>query len=401
MPVGAPTNVATLARDYRGRGGLVRAMAHRYPLIAVTLLGALLGGASTSAASAASGAQPIAMLSRPVPIADGGGWLLWSVPVPGGWGLEGDHDGTLTRIRAAPRPWPFDVQAGTADGFAVAVFSRCTRTPRMSAVDEVEHEGMPADGGSLLLARTGSGCRIHELRLPDGPEATLAIPRPPHSSDTTPAIWHGEVAFSRITPAHGKVAQVRLWSPRKPGRLLTLRHGAAPACAPLRRECEPPEGEVEGLAFDGKIVSFLWTIFGGAAGPIGNQEVRLDRLGGVAQGVFTREAGEVCFGGTDGGLELLNAGVPAAVGETAIFSELQQFNCFGRFSSRLARYRPGAARPELEVISGNLLAVTGTGSQLFALLAPDDSVSGLLGPSCTDAMPCALERLAVPVVAGA
>lgn len=338
------------------------------------------------------------MLSRPAPIAYGGGWLLWSVPVSGGWGLEGYHDGALTSIRAAPRPWPFDVQAGTAGGSAVAVFSRCRRTPQMSPVDEVNAEGTPADGGSLLLQTTGSGCRIHELRLPDGPERTLPIPQSPRSSDTTPAIWHGEVAFSRITPAHDKVAQVLLWSPRTPGRLQTLRHGAAAPCARSSGEWRAPEAAVEGLAFDGRIVTFLWSVSSGQAGPLGDNEVRLDKIGGAAQGVLTREGGEVCTGG---GLEALNPTVPFALAESAIFSELDQFNCFAEYSSQLARYRPGAARPELQAASGDIIAVTGGGSQLFALLAPHDNLVGRSGPNCTDAMPCALERLPVAAVAGA
>ena len=40
----------------------------------------------------------IAPVSADVPISGGEGWLIWSVPVTGGWGLEAYHDGALSPL---------------------------------------------------------------------------------------------------------------------------------------------------------------------------------------------------------------------------------------------------------------------------------------------------------------
>ncbi len=97
---------------------------------------------------AASGqAAAIASVSADAPISAAGGWLVWSVPVEGGWGLEAYHDGSIATLPVAPRLQPFDANVGTdARGVPVVAFSRCAKTPKM------ENVGYGVSGGSTALA---------------------------------------------------------------------------------------------------------------------------------------------------------------------------------------------------------------------------------------------------------
>jgi hypothetical protein len=139
------------------------------------LCSALMLCACSAASALANAAGTIATLSVNVPISAGQGWLVWSVPVAGGWGLDAYHQGQIAPLPVAPRPQPFDVTVGTnAGGAPVAAFSRCVRTPPV-------YEGQ-------LEADEGSGCRIYMLNLLDDRERRLPIPAPHGVSDTTPSM---------------------------------------------------------------------------------------------------------------------------------------------------------------------------------------------------------------------
>jgi hypothetical protein len=82
---------------------------------------AVLCVAQVSSASS----QMLASVTVRAPIAADGGWVVWSAPASGGWGLDADHAGVVKALRVAPRPQPFDVDLGTnATGGVVATFSR-------------------------------------------------------------------------------------------------------------------------------------------------------------------------------------------------------------------------------------------------------------------------------------
>src|SRR5260370_38213472 len=113
--------------------------------------------------------------------------------------------------------------------------------------------GRPA-GGERVGALPGSGWRAHVLPLDGEDERAPAIPAPARVSDTTPSMWRGVVTFARHAPAHGDVMQILSWSPRAPGRLVTLPHGAIPPqCRHHERGCRqrPVPGQVTPLAGDG------------------------------------------------------------------------------------------------------------------------------------------------------
>jgi hypothetical protein len=55
-----------------------------------------------SAGGAPANAAAIAGVNSNVAISAGQGWLVWSVPVTGGWGLEAYHDNQLSALPIAP-----------------------------------------------------------------------------------------------------------------------------------------------------------------------------------------------------------------------------------------------------------------------------------------------------------
>jgi hypothetical protein len=337
---------------------------------------------------AAHGAVPVATVTAPTPISGGGGWLVWSVSGPGGWTLEAAHDGVLRPLALAPRPQPFDASVGTdGNGRPVVTFSRCTRTPRLLPFGSSDDRG-----GTLLLPSTGAGCKVHSLELEGGPERTLPIPHPPAASDTTPAMWHGAVAFGRRARPRERVGHVMLWSPAHPRRLATLPRGAEPdECDRLPRCEEPPTGEVQALAFQGGLVAFVWSP--GGQGLLGEEawEDRIDRLS-AARGVLagSQLGVESCAGGSP--VEESYPVGPVLAGGAAVFSFYERGSCFTRFGTGLIRYRAGAlSRGSLTAPSFGLAS---DGHSLFALVArvPSEAVEA----ECSQSSPCTLERISLP-----
>src|SRR5665213_2379168 len=175
----------------------------------------------TAAAAAGAAAAPLAMVDAATPLSAGNGWLVWSAPEGREWTLMAYHAGSVVRLPVSPRAQPFDASVGTdVAGLPVVTFSRCARTPRMSTVGE-----QGGGGGALLEPASGAGCRIRVLDLMDGAEIKPPIPAPPGASDTTPSIWHGQIAFARHSRAHGGVWQIESWSPSARNQLKTLPHG--------------------------------------------------------------------------------------------------------------------------------------------------------------------------------
>jgi hypothetical protein len=369
-------------------GGTGRA---RVALLAALVLAVLH---SFTAAGAAAAASPIATVTAETPISAGHGWLVWSVPVAGGWALDAYHDGTVTQLPVATRAQPFDASVGTDEtGAPVVVFSRCARTPEMRDVGETQ-----VKGGALLVPRTGAGCRIHALALDGGRERALAIPAPPGSSDTTPSMWHGEVAFARHAPGHGPVWQIMSWSGRAPKRVLTLRHGAIPVRCENGRPCtRPAHGEVQALSRDGRIVTFLWHLEGEGVVGEGAWELRVDRLASGASSLaasgFSHEACTSAL--APGELEYVWPEPPVATGPTALSTQLEGFDCFTGFGATLESYAAGAAHARIGTLAETVLGLAEEGSTLYGLV-PGPAPAGADSPSCAPADPCSLERIAKP-----
>jgi hypothetical protein len=340
-----------------------------------------------SACSALASPTTIASLDNDVAISAAQGWLVWSVPVTGGWGLDAYHDGHTSSLLVAPRPQPFDVSIGTdAAGEPVATFSRCSRTP-------VVYSGPPETD-------EGSGCRIYMLNLATGRESRLPIPAPHGTSDTTPSMWHGSVAFARKTPSHHEIEQVMLWSERDPRTLTTLPHGAVPShCPGWSHGCtsERQRGSVAALDRDGQVVTYLWRVSGPGIIGEGAWEVRLDDLATGRTSIAAVGSGsEACTGPTEG-VENSSPGAPLATGDGVVFPLLTIYGyCYRKFVSSLVGLRYGAANPASGELPGNVLAIARDGSTAYALTAQHWTMSSV--PTCSGERPCALETITLPAL---
>jgi hypothetical protein len=336
--------------------------------------------------------EKIATLTAASPVSAGQGWLIWSAPQNSGeWTLDAYHAGRVSVLPIRPRAEPFDATVGSdAHGRAVATFSRCTNTPRMNGTD--------GEGGMRVVPSSGRGCSTHVLELASGRESLVPIPRPSGASDTTPAMWHGIVAFARMEPVHGLVSQILTWSPRHPRALLALPHGFVPSECSFQPSCKGyfGYGEVQALAYDGALVAFVWEPKESTPRLHEEWEYRLDtvssRSGRVVGGAGTSES---CMGFTL--VEEEHPGTPFLLGTTAYFPGVQRGNCYRRYGSRMLVARPGE---RLEAtLSTPILAWAGAGNATYALVAQVPTIEVEAG--CSSATPCTLQRAALPALSPA
>jgi len=358
---------------------------------------AFLCGTLAAPAGAETTKTTIATVDAETPISAGDGWLVWSVPVAGGWALDAYHHGTVSQLPVATRPQPFDASVGTnAAGAPVVTFSRCPRTPTMRDVGETQ-----VKGGALLEPRSGTGCRIHVLTFSSEHETRPAIPDPAGTSDTTPAMWHGQVTFARRAPGHGQVWQIMSWLPQTPRRVVTLRHGAIPSrCPGESGDCtRPAHGEVEALARNGQIVTFLWHVESPGVIGEGAWEVRVDQLASGRSSLAAAGFGhEACTGPlAPGELEYVWPEPPVAASRTVLFAQLEGFDCFTGFGSVLGSYLAGAERASSGKFANTVLGLAKEGSTLYALV-PGPAPAGADSPSCAPTDPCSLERVTEPTL---
>ena len=132
-------------------------------------------------------------------------------------------------------------------------------------------------------------------------EGTPTITHPADTSDTTPSMWDGNIAFARYDPRHhADVAQLLFWSGRT-HKLRVLRHGATPTgqpCPPAKgevgrrireskTECLPnsikgdvTEGAIDSIDLGPDLVSFLWKIDGPGVISTGGGWERFDSMTG-------------------------------------------------------------------------------------------------------------------------
>lgn len=344
-----------------------------------------------SCQSASAAAVTIATVQAQTPISAGDGWLVWSVPVAGGWGLDAHHDGRTGSLPVKPRPQPFDVDVGTdSSGRAVLTYSRCTKTPEPEA-----NGGAESPEGVRLLASTGAGCRVHVFSLTSDRERALPIPHPPGSSDTTPSMWRGRVAFGRKDPHHGGVWQVMLWSPNRPRRLRTMRHGAVPSHCPGGCAGRLIRGEVQSLDLDRHLLAFIWSLE--APGVFGeeNWEQRVDDLAtGRSQLAGSAIGTESC---TDEHIPVEEEwpGPPTLDGYTALFSKLERGECYRRVGTQITSDSRGTLSGATLTLP--IVELAGDGSSLYALVAPVPTNE--TDPGCSALAPCILRRLDLPRLA--
>ncbi len=366
---------------------------------------AMAAAVALCGAQAVSATPPtLASVTVRAPIGAYGGWVVWSAPMSGGWGLDAYHAGEVKTLHVASRAQPFDVDLGTnAAGEVVATFSRCVKTPRYSE--------------DLFLELEGLGCRVHILNLASEQERSPAIPHPADTSDTTPSMWDGDIAFGRYDPHHhADVTQLLLWSGRT-HRLRVLRHGATPTTEPCpsmidgrgRRMRESREaclhnlhnsiqgavttGVIENVDLGPDLVSFLWKIDGPGVLSTGRGwEVRADRIAtGASILAGSGLHGDVCMAGIDGSVP----SYPSVEGERVWYTQLDS-ECYvntisvKRFDTRADRLSSSGP------VDGEVLQIIRSESALYALVAPKPKME--IDPTCTTTEPCSIERLGIPAL---
>ncbi|HET8535643.1 MAG TPA: hypothetical protein VFL73_00565, partial [Solirubrobacteraceae bacterium] len=327
--------------------------------------------------AAPAGAQEIAQINDQVPISAHAGWVAWSAKVNGRYRLFSWHDG-LTRMQLVPgRSRPFDVDVGTdARGRAIATYSRCRRWASVK----------------VYTARVvGVRCRIRVVDLISGHEHDAGVPEPPGTSDTTPSMWHGRIAFGRRDRAHHRdVDQIMLWSPQD-RRLRRLPHGAVPMSCPYRDpgDCTfaPPSGRVLGLDLGARLVAFSWRIDAPSVIGHGGYEVRVDQLAdGRSALVGSGYIGEAC---TSPGPDGTSPAPPAVDGDRIWYSQTTT-SCYS-VSSTLNSYRAFPVSGRRGPLTGIVLQAVQDRGGLYGLVAPPNAPNE--GPRCT---PCTLEHVAMP-----
>jgi hypothetical protein len=126
---------------------------------------------AATAASAAPSATSVVAVSRPTPVREYDGWLLYSRWDGKAYHLAVNHDGTARDLAVPAQAQAFDADAGpNSAGHPSAAYSSCA----------------------------GKTCDLYVISF-----ATGAAPRPINNANTTdhdelaPTIWNGRLAFAR------------------------------------------------------------------------------------------------------------------------------------------------------------------------------------------------------------
>ncbi len=260
-----------------------------------------------SASMAAVAGTPLMALSNAaLRLTAYGGYVVFSQhDAAGGWQLIAWHDGSAAPLDVAERTVPFDANAGpSADGAPVVVFSKCEH--------ESSHQPMAA------------GCHVYELALPDGTARLVRGIDAHGASDTTPAIWMGNVAFARRSPG-SRVPRLFVWN-RASGRLEKLSPGPStcPAlggalggsfCARAHRDLSVG---VEAMSLDANALSYQWLLPEDRENPFGAPfaEIRVDPLRDARQDGPSRVVSESILGGACNGTQ---SGSPDAAGTGVLY----------------------------------------------------------------------------------
>ena len=195
------------------------------------------------------------------------------------WSLMAWHDGSVSPLPVPARAIPFDAEAGPGPaGTPVVVFSKCARDPR-------ERPGPGPKRPADVEWQTGFACRIYELSLQGGAPRRVAALRPPAgASDSTPAIWRGEIAFARYV--RSGPPQLLLAGAGMPLRRLGGGPASCPAPstvpeAPLcARRQRLGRRRIAGISLGPSAAAYEWVadVPGAVVGPLADPEIRVDPL---------------------------------------------------------------------------------------------------------------------------
>ncbi len=265
-------------------GLLVRSRYRRILCALVAITGLLLWLLGGSASGAVAASTPLAQLPNAAQkLTAYDGYVVFSQyeAATQDWHLMVWHAGSIRPLPVPARDMPFDVDAGSAaNGQPALVYSRCAQDPPLPTANELQSSEYLREP----VWTDARGCRIYELALPNGSPKLVKGIYKPGASDSTPAIWDGDIAFARLTPG-SRDAKVYLWH-RSTHRLTALGAGPGPCKARFfEQQCEahprtPPSARVGGMSLDGSLLSYEWVVensgpgFGEGADP----EIRVDPL---------------------------------------------------------------------------------------------------------------------------
>jgi hypothetical protein len=259
----------------------------------------LLYGAQSS--SAAVTATPIAQLPNAASqLTSYGGYVVFSeLDAAGKWQLMAWHDGSTSTLAAPERTMPFDANAGPgANGAPTVVFSKCTHEPPAEpATPEVQAQ--PPNWSRA------AGCHIYELALPSGRPTLVRGIYTAVASDSTPAIWRGDIAVARVS-RRSHAPTLYVWD--HANRRLRKVGGGPSACPGLRAAfggpfCKHPRGHlrawVDEMSLDSDTLAYEWRLPEDDEDPFSSPfaEIRIDPLRAARQ----TAPGQVVYESISGG----------------------------------------------------------------------------------------------------
>jgi hypothetical protein len=197
------------------------------------------------------------------------------------WRLMVWYGGSIRALPVPARDMPFDANAGPAtNGQPALVYSRCAQDPPTPTANDL----LSSEYLREPVWTDARGCRIYELALPNGSPRLVKGIYKLGASDSTPAIWEGDIAFARLT-AGSRDAKVYLWH-HSTRRLTALGAGPGPCKAHFfEQQCEahprtPPSAWVGGMSLDGSALGYEWIVENGGLGfgEGADPEIRVDPL---------------------------------------------------------------------------------------------------------------------------
>lgn len=245
------------------------------------------------------------------------------------WRLMVWHRGSITPLPVPVRTTSFDANAGpAANGVPTVVYSLCAHEPVRLITGG--NTGLPNPNApkkeapqlELNWARARA-CHIWELSLPSGSPRLVKAIHARGASDSTPAIWNGDIAFARVA-AGSHVARIYLWHHIE-NRLVRLGAGPGPSCQPgahgrkcVSDEGGPPGAWVTGMSLGSGALGYEW--FDESSPPFGEgatPEIRIDPLRGGRQSAPSQVIETSFASGTSG---FAFGGSPNAVGNGVLYA---------------------------------------------------------------------------------